>query len=516
MITAHPVRSFLAPIAGFALILLAMNGYQYFKLKQSYTRELINEVATTELEELRSVFHDIEETLLLVRDWFDDSKLSKTVDEDLNDKLIPVLNRLEYVSNIILANNRGEEYFISRSEKNYITRTTHPLKNGSIQHFSEWNPKFSKLREWEEKGKYDPRTRPWFIDDRAEESVRWTDVYHFSSDGRAGITASVSWTKAGNDSENHVILGMDVSLDMIRRVLDVHNEQRPGILFLTRTDNGTVIEDNEKYIADSKDTAYANVPLGGIITHWKKTGMVSGELSTAKIDGSKWVFAFQKVDRKNSTFWIGLAAKPEELEDWFDYSFLKPDLVETIIALCGSALILLLIHQSGLPANNSIKKESAAQKLSTCLNLGEGPTVEFKSTIRTNLKTGKTGKEIELAWMKAAVAFLNTDGGTVLLGVDDNGELLGLETDDFENMDKAMLHVKNLLNHHIGPEFSSFFEAIPLEYKNKTVLMLECRAAEEAVFLKIGKNEEFYIRSGPSSTKLSPSQIISYIKKTKK
>ena len=46
---------------------------------------------------------------------------------------------------------------------------------------------------------------------------------------------------------------------------------------------------------------------------------------------------------------------------------------------------------------------------------GEGRTIEFKSTMRLNLHTQKPGKEIDLAWLKALVAFMNTDGGILLL-----------------------------------------------------------------------------------------------------
>jgi predicted HTH transcriptional regulator len=137
--------------------------------------------------------------------------------------------------------------------------------------------------------------------------------------------------------------------------------------------------------------------------------------------------------------------------------------------------------------------------------------VEFKSTVRTNLKTGKPGKEIEFAWLKAVVAFLNSSGGTLLIGVDDSGRIVGIEPDGFENADKCQLHLKNLINQHIGAEYSSFIQITLVDVDGMTVVLVECSPAREPVFLKIGKNEEFYIRSGPSSIKLSPSQTVSYV-----
>jgi predicted HTH transcriptional regulator len=150
-------------------------------------------------------------------------------------------------------------------------------------------------------------------------------------------------------------------------------------------------------------------------------------------------------------------------------------------------------------------------RLTNYINKGEGATIEFKSTIRTNLKTGKNGKEIELAWLKAIVAFLNSAGGALLIGVDDTGKIMGLEIDGFANRDKCLLHVKNLINHHIGAEFSSSIRTNVIEIEDREVMMIECNHVASAIFLNIGKNEEFYVRSGPSSTKLSPSQTVQFV-----
>ena len=72
------------------------------------------------------------------------------------------------------------------------------------------------------------------------------------------------------------------------------------------------------------------------------------------------------------------------------------------------------------------------------IRYGESPNLEFKSTLRTNLKTGKAGKEIELAWLKSVVGFLNTDGGVLLIGVNDGGEVVSIAADQFENDDKCL------------------------------------------------------------------------------
>jgi len=132
-----------------------------------------------------------------------------------------------------------------------------------------------------------------------------------------------------------------------------------------------------------------------------------------------------------------------------------------------------------------------------------------------NLHTKKPGKEIEVAWLKGVAAFLNTDGGTLLLGVTDDGEILGLEKDVFENDDKCRLHFKNLVATHLGAEFSKYIRFALVPVNGKTVGMIHCFRTSDPVFLKVGNKESFYIRNGPSSDELPVSKVIHYIEARK-
>ena len=100
----------------------------------------------------------------------------------------------------------------------------------------------------------------------------------------------------------------------------------------------------------------------------------------------------------------------------------------------------------------------------------------------------------------------------ILLGVADDGTLLGLEVDGFENDDKCRLHFKNLLNQHLGPEYARLvrFELYLLE--GKRLGAVECERSSTPVFLRAKNNEEaFLIRTGPSNIELSLSRALKYI-----
>ena len=142
---------------------------------------------------------------------------------------------------------------------------------------------------------------------------------------------------------------------------------------------------------------------------------------------------------------------------------------------------------------------------------GEGTQTEFKATLRVNLHTGQKDPRMEHAALKSIAAFLNSRGGTLFLGVNDDGEVIGLENDGFENEDKMALHLDNLMKTQLGgaalacikPEFS--------ELDGKRFYAIECFASEQPVFLKNGKGEEFFIRAGASSPALPASHTHEFI-----
>jgi putative two-component system response regulator len=161
----------------------------------------------------------------------------------------------------------------------------------------------------------------------------------------------------------------------------------------------------------------------------------------------------------------------------------------------------------------SVPLESAerAAWIKSLISSGESDRVEFKSTLRWNLKTDRAEKVIENSWLKSIVAFLNSDGGVLLIGVADAGDILGTVADRFDNDDKYLLHVNNRIREYIGLEFVSFinFQLVPVE--GQKVLLVQCQPSPSPVFLKSGKDEQFYVRVGPGNRRLSTSEVLTYV-----
>jgi len=143
---------------------------------------------------------------------------------------------------------------------------------------------------------------------------------------------------------------------------------------------------------------------------------------------------------------------------------------------------------------------------------GEGKTREFKSTMRINLHTSQADPKIELSFLKTIAGFLNSHRGTLVIGVADNGEPVGIEADGFPNEDKMVLHLDNLIRSRLGAQFGMYVHPRFEDYRGHRVLAVECWAARSPVYVKDGNSERFYIRSGASTSELLLSQVQDYIK----
>jgi predicted HTH transcriptional regulator len=124
-------------------------------------------------------------------------------------------------------------------------------------------------------------------------------------------------------------------------------------------------------------------------------------------------------------------------------------------------------------------------------------------------------KDVENSVLKTIVAFCNTKGGELLIGVADDKNIVGIEHDGFPNEDKFQLHLRNLLMDRIVPSVAEFVEFSIVTIEGKTICHVKCkRSRRQEIWLKPDKNapELFYVRIGPSSTELQPRQALDYIR----
>ncbi|WP_178139398.1 DUF499 domain-containing protein [Rhodothermus profundi] len=146
---------------------------------------------------------------------------------------------------------------------------------------------------------------------------------------------------------------------------------------------------------------------------------------------------------------------------------------------------------------------------------GESQTVEFKSSLQWDVRQGKRNPALQHQVLKTIVAFLNTDGGTLVIGIEDDGHILGLENDLRllrHSRDRFEQHLANILSSHLGAQYAPLIQGRFEEVEGKLIYVLEVQPASEPIFLKGTRGEEFYVRVGTTTRSLNPKETVEYLK----
>jgi predicted HTH transcriptional regulator len=148
---------------------------------------------------------------------------------------------------------------------------------------------------------------------------------------------------------------------------------------------------------------------------------------------------------------------------------------------------------------------------------GESNFVEFKETLRYDTRKGEVSKEMERMVLKTMVGFLNADGGTLIIGVNDDGKVVGLENDyralPKKNRDGFENHLSMLIKTMIGLSFSKYIGVKFDNINDKDICVVTVREGHKPAYLISGdKKEDFYVRVGNSTQPFSMSEASDYIK----
>ncbi len=149
---------------------------------------------------------------------------------------------------------------------------------------------------------------------------------------------------------------------------------------------------------------------------------------------------------------------------------------------------------------------------------GESKTLEFKSTLRWNLKEDRQDdKVVTHAVLKTIAAFMNTEGGDLLIGVADDGSIVGIERDQLETDDKFMRHLAQAVRNGLGDRAGTCIDPKTQVVNERTVCVVACQRSPEPVYLKWKRMEsatdgDFFVRSGPGTVKLAAESAREYVK----
>lgn len=160
-------------------------------------------------------------------------------------------------------------------------------------------------------------------------------------------------------------------------------------------------------------------------------------------------------------------------------------------------------------------EQEIAHDIPTLIHLGENEYVEFKSTARWDIRQGKVNKALTGVLAKTIAAFSNHHGGSLLIGIGDDGEVVGLELDyrtlKKPNRDGFALFVMTLVRERLGGHVCRLVHVLFAEVDDRDVCRIVVEPADEPVYLNEGTQARFFVRTGNASRELDARETVHYV-----
>jgi len=169
-----------------------------------------------------------------------------------------------------------------------------------------------------------------------------------------------------------------------------------------------------------------------------------------------------------------------------------------------------------------IDNETIKIRIEDLIKKDEDTNLEFKSTYTWNIEENRIDKDLKFNVLKTVVGFMNSNGGTLILGVDDEHQVVGMDF-DFKsnwkgNKDGFILDFRDYLEKNIG--INHYKKYIDLSFElidDKEVCIVKVEKSFDYIYLRKNNKKILYVRLGNRTKPLDdPEEIIEYIEEDKK
>lgn len=188
-----------------------------------------------------------------------------------------------------------------------------------------------------------------------------------------------------------------------------------------------------------------------------------------------------------------------------------------VLAVVGSVAVLLVAE--AVLARVRPEASTGADRVTVreLLRDGESGVLEFKGSARRNRQTGQRDPRLELTIAKSVAGFANATGGTLLVGVADDGTVVGL-AGDYEitlkgDRDGYELWLREYLGQRLGTEVLHLVDVSFEDLDGADVCRVDVEAAPRPVFLAEPggrRTADLYVRLGNSTRRLLTDEAITY------
>ena len=186
-------------------------------------------------------------------------------------------------------------------------------------------------------------------------------------------------------------------------------------------------------------------------------------------------------------------------------------IVGVILSVGGAGLYSSIQRRS-----QRIEQLSAAlgSDLRSLIAQGESATLEFKSSFRWDLRENKVNRAMETVVLKTLAGYMNGNGGTLLIGVADDGGIVGVEHDyptlkkpDRDGFEQTLM---TAIATKLGADACRNVQIVFHSLENKDVCRVMVAPTRRPVYLKEGDSPRLYVRTGVSTRELNVQEAVNY------
>ncbi len=487
----------------------------YFSAARSRAEAFMQRSTEKAGNQLSNFFDPVQSAASVFKGWAESGKLDRLSAATLNALVVPLLDQLPQVYSLEVFDAGHVLYMLRRDDRGWLAYENVPSSRGGGRPL--WihlGADSTEMKRWPAEEAIGSADLQWLGDvlSAGRRGPFWTGPQPLPFKEISAYSSVVSWKKNGRP----YAAAFNIRVSDIHQQLASLRFTESGFTFLFDPDPPTISGGQPHplpdVIAGEEAPGRSGPVLREAIRVWRERGK-TGEAFRFQVDRAQWWGQLVRLKgSKGKGAGMGVVVPEKELQALQQregYLYILAALAVLWIGLLVFSRKYLreAARQRGTFDIRQLSEEAIRRMIAA----GESERLEFKSTLRWNLKAGRPGKEIELASLKTVAAFMNSDGGTLLVGVSDDGTVTGTAADRFENDDKYLQHFSNIFKQHIGLEFSEYVDFALRPVGDRHVLVVTCRKSTRPVFLRNKKDEHFYIRSGPSSRDLTPSQMLEYV-----
>ena len=186
-------------------------------------------------------------------------------------------------------------------------------------------------------------------------------------------------------------------------------------------------------------------------------------------------------------------------------------IVGMILSIGGAGLYSSMQRRSERIDQLSAALESDLQ---TLIAKGESANLEFKSSFRWDLRENKVNRVLEGVIMKTLAGYMNGTGGTLLIGVSDDGAIVGLDHDykrlkkqDRDGFEQALM---TAIATKLGADACQSVHIVFHSVESKEVCRVMVAPMDRPVYVKDGDSPKLYVRTGVLTRELNVQEAVDY------